>query len=47
MDNNVNLNEVSRISAGTAFKGTIITTGDSSTEPSVPRAAWSWAKAPR
>ena len=28
MDNNVNLNEVSRISAGTAFKGTIITTGD-------------------
>ena len=28
MDNNVNLNEVSRISAGTAFKGEITTTGD-------------------
>lgn len=28
MDNNVNLNEVSRISAGTTFKGEIITSGD-------------------
>ena len=28
MDNNVNLNEVSRISAGTAFKGEITTSGD-------------------
>lgn len=28
MDNNVNLNEVSRISAGTAFKGEITCTGD-------------------
>lgn len=28
MDNNVNLNEVSRISSGTAFKGEITCTGD-------------------
>ncbi|MBR4739676.1 MAG: polymer-forming cytoskeletal protein [Bacteroidales bacterium] len=28
MDNNVNLNDVSRISAGTSFKGEIVTTGD-------------------
>ena len=28
MDNNVNLNEVSRISAGTVFKGEIVTAGD-------------------
>ena len=28
MDNNANLNEVSRISAGTAFKGEVTTSGD-------------------